>query len=86
MSKLSLMLFDGRKMRCGRSWNDAESAMPIAVNVPGKCWATAFDSLGCRNKNASETVENIDFRDFSYVPPVGFEPTTHDLKGRCSNR
>ncbi|OZG69500.1 hypothetical protein BEUL_0241 [Bifidobacterium eulemuris] len=20
------------------------------------------------------------------VPPVGFEPTTHDLKGRCSNR
>ena len=53
--------------------------MPIAVNVLGKCWAAAFDLLGCRNKNASETVENIDFRGFSHVPPVGFEPTTHDL-------
>ena len=46
--------------------------MPIAVNVSGKCWAAAFDPLGCRNKNASETVENIDFRGFSHVPPVGF--------------
>ena len=86
MSKLFLMLSDGRKMRCGRSWNDVESAMPVAVNVLGKCWVAAFDPLDRKNKKASETVENIGFRGFSHVPPVGFEPTTHDLKGRCSNR
>ncbi len=60
--------------------------MPIAVNVLGKCWVAAFAPLGCNNKKASEIVENTNFRGFSHVPPVGFEPTTHDLKGRCSNR
>lgn len=64
MSKLFLVLLDGSKMCCGRSWNDAASAMLIAVNVPGKCWAAAFDPLGCNNKKASEIVENIDFRGF----------------------
>ena len=64
MLKLFLMLLDGCKMRFGRSWNDIESAMLVAVNVPGKCWAAAFDPLGCNNKKASEIVENIDFRGF----------------------
>lgn len=82
MSKLFLMLSDGRKMRCGRSWNDVESAMPVAVNVLGKCWVAAFDPLDRKNKKASETVENIGFRGFSHVPPVGFDTSRHK---RCNH-
>lgn len=33
-----------------------------------------------------KVLRTIGFQDFEPVPPVGFEPTTHDLKGRCSNR
>ena len=37
------------------------------------------------NLKKQKTLGIIDFQGFA-VPPVGFEPTTHDLKGRCSNR
>lgn len=56
--------------------------MSVAVNVLGKCWVAAFDLLDRKNKKASETVENIGFRGFSHVPPVGFDTSRHK---RCNH-
>ena len=58
----------------------------LQVNVLGKCWVTHSRPIWHGYANTSKTLGIIGFRGVVDVPPVGFEPTTHDLKGRCSNR
>ena len=56
------------------------------VIVMGFRWVCPKNINLNQTKKTLKTVANIGFQGFWPVPPVGFEPTTHDLKGRCSNR
>ena len=48
-----------------------------------------IQKLARRHKAESETGNQTQFvaslNNEQLVPPLGFEPRTHDLKGRCSN-
>ena len=46
--------------------------------------AGLLKELSQRLQSSSKESNNLSPSQFK-VPPVGLEPTTHDLKGRCSN-
>ena len=39
-----------------------------------------------KNAEGEKPLKPLRSKGFEKVPPVGLEPTTHDLKGRCSNQ
>ena len=73
-------------------YEDRLSVLDRAGRLVCKLWDASRAAVSATNCVWSQKIAGIEkpleanvSKGFD-VPPVGFEPTTHDLKGRCSNR